>query len=135
MNNEPRVAGLIIRDQKILLIHRYKKGWGEYYVLPGGTIEDTETPEQTLVREIQEETCYDLMVVRKLLEFDNTAVKRHEFYFLMTEPVGEAKFAGPELDVMGPDNQYELVWVELTGLGAINLQPKEIKELILTQFA
>ena len=41
--------GVIIKNNKILLIHRLKKG-EEYFVLPGGGIEDGETPEATIKR-------------------------------------------------------------------------------------
>lgn len=53
--------GLILQDEKILLI---KKASGPYkgtLDLPGGTIEFNETPEETLVREIKEEVGVDVV--------------------------------------------------------------------------
>lgn len=52
--------GLILKDNKILLI---KKKGGPYdgkLDLPGGTIEFGETPEETLVRELKEEVGIDV---------------------------------------------------------------------------
>lgn len=50
-----RSAGIVIKDNKVLVMHRVNKG-DEYWVFPGGGQEDGETPEQTAVREIDEET-------------------------------------------------------------------------------
>lgn len=47
----------LIKDNKIA-VTRYKKGNRKegYYDIPGGKIEDGETPEQTAIREMKEET-------------------------------------------------------------------------------
>lgn len=53
--NRNRSAGIVIKDGKVLLMHRFNKG-DEYWVFPGGGVEEGETPEQAAVREIGEET-------------------------------------------------------------------------------
>jgi len=55
-----RVSAIILKDDKILLIHRKKNG-EEYWVFPGGGVEDTETPEQGIIREVKEETGLDVL--------------------------------------------------------------------------
>lgn len=49
-------AGVIERDGRILIARR-KQGWHEAgkWEFPGGTVEDGETPEECLKRELQEE--------------------------------------------------------------------------------
>ena len=47
-----KAAGIIIRDQK-LLVERSKGK--EFFVSPGGKLENGETPKQALVRELMEE--------------------------------------------------------------------------------
>lgn len=47
----------LIKDNKVV-VTKYKKGnkKSEYYDIPGGKIEEGETPEQTAIREMKEET-------------------------------------------------------------------------------
>jgi 8-oxo-dGTP diphosphatase len=58
------VGAIILRDQKALATQR---GYGDYagwWEFPGGKIEDGETPEAALVREIIEELQADITVDR-----------------------------------------------------------------------
>ena len=50
------IYGVIIQDGKILLVHKARGPYTGKLDLPGGTPENDETPEQTLVREMREET-------------------------------------------------------------------------------
>lgn len=51
---------VVIKDGRFLMVHNPKrKGWE----MPGGKIEDGETPEQAAVRECSEESGYDVEVV------------------------------------------------------------------------
>lgn len=60
--------GIIIKDNKIALVRKARGGYKGKLDLPGGGIEHTEFPEETLKREIMEEaginiTNYNLMDV------------------------------------------------------------------------
>ena len=60
--------GIILKDNKIALIRKARGGYKGKLDLPGGGIEHTETPEEALVRELQEEagvtvTKYELFGV------------------------------------------------------------------------
>ncbi|VVJ21498.1 NUDIX hydrolase [Amycolatopsis camponoti] len=46
------IKGVLIRDDRVLLVHNERDEWE----LPGGRIEPGETPEQTVAREISEES-------------------------------------------------------------------------------
>lgn len=52
--------GLIIEKRKIVLIKKKGGPYNEKLDLPGGTIEWGETPEQTLIRELNEEVGIDV---------------------------------------------------------------------------
>ncbi len=49
----PSVRGIIIENNLVAMMHSKKYN---YYKLPGGGIENTETHEQTLIREVREES-------------------------------------------------------------------------------
>ncbi|MBN2088681.1 NUDIX domain-containing protein [candidate division KSB1 bacterium] len=123
-----RVAVIILDGRKILLIHRFRDG-RDYHVIPGGHVEPGETLEETAIREIKEETGFDIELGDKIWEFENMG--RLEFYFLANSYRGELQFGGPELKKMSAQNSYQLVWISLDELPAINLLPNTIKELIL----
>ena len=53
-----RAAALAVRDDRILLA-RHRKGGREYYLLPGGGVEEGELARDTLVRELREEAGVD----------------------------------------------------------------------------
>lgn len=63
--------GLIIKDEKIVLIKKVGGPYNGKLDLPGGTIEWGETPEQALVREINEEVG---IVVTKYELFDANSI-------------------------------------------------------------
>lgn len=55
------VYGLIIKDDKIVLIKKVGGPYNGKLDLPGGTIEWGETPEETLIRELKEEVGIDVI--------------------------------------------------------------------------
>ena len=59
VGRRPSVRGIIIRDGRIAMMHSCRY---DYYKLPGGGIEPGESLEETLIREVQEESG---LVVKK----------------------------------------------------------------------
>jgi 8-oxo-dGTP diphosphatase len=69
MIRDIRYQAAIIHDRQILLIqHREHASGHSYWLLPGGGREANETPEQCLIREVQEETGLTVTVKRLLLD-------------------------------------------------------------------
>jgi 8-oxo-dGTP diphosphatase len=56
-------------SDKILLIKRRTPPFKGYWALPGGRVDPGETVEQTIVREVKEETGLDVTIVRKIGEY------------------------------------------------------------------
>ncbi len=58
----PVVCGLVIEDNKVLLTLRNdpKSRYHNHWQLPGGKVHDDESPYQAIVREMKEETGYDV---------------------------------------------------------------------------
>jgi len=115
-----RASGVIIKNEKLLLIHRIREG-REYWVFPGGSIEESESTEQALDREIAEEL--GLEVQQKEFLFEIKSAGRSEYYFFIKRYTGEPKIGGPELGRMNAENQYILEERDLAQLSKINLLP------------
>jgi 8-oxo-dGTP diphosphatase len=80
-------------DNKILLIKRNTKPFVGYWALPGGRMDPGEIIEQTVVREVKEETGLDTAIVSKLGEYVEKGVKddvEYEYYptCFVVKPVG-----------------------------------------------
>lgn len=82
-------GGIVVREGKVLLLHRIKRHTGEVR-LPKGHIDPGETEQQAGVREVQEETGLRFpKIVRRLgtvdnrFAFDGHRYRRHETWFLM----------------------------------------------------
>lgn len=67
MIRKTRAQAVIIRQGRILMARHFDVYIGEeYWCLPGGGIEAGETGEQAVIRELKEETGYDIRVVADL---------------------------------------------------------------------
>jgi 8-oxo-dGTP diphosphatase len=78
---------------KILLIKRNTIPFKGYWALPGGRMDPGEKVEQTIVREVKEETGLDVTIVRKVGEYVEKGVKDdvdYEYYptCFVVKPVG-----------------------------------------------
>lgn len=127
-----RVGVLIIEDGKLLLIKRFSRGL-HYYVIPGGGQEAGETIEETAVREAKEETSLDVVLDDEpWFQFeqadDGHGNPQRHIYFTAKSHQGELKFglAGPEAATQGPDNSYELVWIDINDIVSLPIRPAEL---------
>lgn len=81
-----RVAGIIPMEDGFALMHRVgvikRKDYQEYYTFPGGGLEENETLEQGVIREIKEEFGIDVEVVKKLYEMNYEKFNQKEYFFL-----------------------------------------------------
>jgi mutator protein MutT len=132
-----RVAGIIMKNQKILLMRR-RKDSREFYVFPGGGVEKGESLEEGLKREIIEETGLTIESFRLLFEMDSTFPEQQsgsnqkEYYFLVEAFSGTSELGEPEKTRMTTHNQYHLEWVDIGKIGTMpNLYPQQaVKQLI-----
>jgi 8-oxo-dGTP diphosphatase len=60
---------------KILLIKRLTPPFIGYWALPGGRSEPGETAEQTVIREVKEETGLNVKIIRKIGEYREKGVQ------------------------------------------------------------
>ena len=65
---------IIVEDGYLYVVKRITKKWGTYYSIPGGGIEEGETPEMAVIREVKEELGYsikDIKLIGSILDCYN----------------------------------------------------------------
>ena len=135
-----RVAGIIFIDGKIALMHRKdvlkRPEMPEYYTIPGGGLEEGETEEEGVIREIKEEFGIKVKVIKKLYETESKKFGQKEVFFLCEYGSGEfGTGTGPEFsgDPKYIDSgKYIPELIKKEDIEKINLLPPEIKEKIIT---
>ncbi len=121
-----RARAVVIKDNKILLIHRFRAGT-EYYVLPGGHIDEGETPEITVMRELKEETSIESTFIKKLdIVIDEDKNTHH--IFLCEYISGTPKLAEGSSEVMDTthENVYIPKWIDLDKVFLVPMWPREV---------
>jgi 8-oxo-dGTP diphosphatase len=89
---------------KILLIKRSTPPFVGYWALPGGRVDPGETVEQTIMREVKEETGLDITIVSKIGEYHEQGVQEgfeydyHPACFLVKVVGGEIKKQESEIE-------------------------------------
>ena len=107
---QKRAVAIIIKDNKVLLIRRVKEG-KEYFVFPGGGVEQGESDKQAVVREIKEELGLNIQVSEPFFEIETQ--EQQEIYFLIKNFIGEPKLGGEEKERMNKNNQYHPGWYKI----------------------
>lgn len=97
-----------------------------YAVLPGGHVEEDETPEAAAVRELAEETTLRARIARTL--WTGLHNRRPATYYLMTDVTGTPVLSGPEAQENSPDNSFELRWAAAADFAALGLHPPDVHE-------
>jgi 8-oxo-dGTP pyrophosphatase MutT (NUDIX family) len=123
-----RAAAIIVRDQTVLLIHRQKPG-KDFYILPGGGVELDETIEGACIREVKEETGYDVIHLQ-LIQVYHTQ-QGQEYYFRVQVPPGEPRLGGPEALEQSPENSYIFEWVPASKLAGVDFKPPFARQMCL----
>ena len=126
-----RVAAILIKDDEIALIERYRLG-RHYFVFPGGGIEAGENFVEALEREMEEETGLIVNVRRLVAEVWHRGVPQH--YFLVDAVGGEfGNGQGEEYTVPQPPEAgtYNPVWFPVDELNNKAVVPPVIANLVM----
>lgn len=113
----PRLAvgAVVVARDRILLVRRATEPAAGKWSVPGGRVEEGETLEEAVRREVKEETGLDVEV-GDLLGFVETASTSYHFVicdFLAVVTGGEEPRAG--------DDACEVAWVEREAAGELDL--------------
>lgn len=125
---EHLIARLIyISGNEILLT--FSKDGG-YYFLPGGHIEDGETPEETLIREMKEEAgvTIDRAKIVRITKFENSWLnkkgKNHEICHIFKYNSDE------KLETVSLEDHIEIIWKPLSSLKDLDIRPNQVLQFI-----
>ncbi|MEE8218027.1 MAG: NUDIX hydrolase [Vicinamibacteria bacterium] len=111
------VGGVVLSDQRVLLIRRGKQPLVGRWSIPGGTVEWGETLEQALVREMAEETGLEVEPQELLTVFDwiEREGDRVVFHYVIADYLcrclsGTARAGSDALEVrwVGPEELEQL---------------------------
>ena len=98
--DEKVVTGIVVRGTDILIVRR-KKGEGNlFWQFPGGTVESGETEEQTVVRELYEETGLVVAPVERLGARVHPSTNRYISYWVCNYISGELSISDDDLDAV-----------------------------------
>jgi 8-oxo-dGTP diphosphatase len=126
-----RVAAILIQDDEIALIERYRLG-RHYFVFPGGGIEAGENFVEALEREMEEETGLIVNVRRLIAEVWHRGAPQH--YFLVEAVGGEfGNGQGEEYTLPQPPEAgtYNPVWIPVGELNRQAVLPPVIANLVM----
>lgn len=133
-----RVRGIVIKNGKVLLIKRVRFEENKenvYYVFPGGGLEDNETLEQGVKREVLEELGINVSVEKmKYVEH----FKETDTYFFKCKWIdGELGTGqGPEFtsDEYKDRGLYIPIEIPIDEMSNLNIVPQEIRDKIVVEY-
>lgn len=121
-----RGSVVIIKERSAVLIKRVNNG-EEYYVFPGGGIEQGETPEIAAIREAYEELGVRVRLKECIAEVN---FKGRQYFYsadILHGKIGDGKaeeFNDPSRGT------YKPVWVPLDDFPLLDIRPKEVARKI-----
>ena len=106
-----RAGIVLIEDNKVALIERHRAGL-DYFVFPGGGVDEGETPEQAAIREAMEELGVEVAIRQKVavIHFDQST----QVYFLVDRVRGEfGTGTGEEFTDSDPNDPQEGIYIPI----------------------
>ena len=74
-----RAGVVLLEDNKVALIERHRAGL-DYFVFPGGGVDEGESPEQGAIREAMEELGVEVSIQQKIAEIRFGQTSKHDYF-------------------------------------------------------
>ncbi len=104
-------------------MHRRKEG-REYWVFPGGGIEEGETPKEAVIREVKEETNLVASCTNHAFNYTSPDGESHPFFYCEIQD-GKLKLGGHEAQRHSKENWYHPEWIDLKKSLTLTIYPEE----------
>ncbi len=130
-----RPSIVLVKDRKILLLKsRYSSG--EFYLLPGGSMEEFETIEETAIRETKEETNYDIKINKLIYiqEWIDKKRKKDVLYMIFLGKIIHGKETHLNDPCLAKGHIQKIEWVDIEKLEKIIFYPKDIIPLLKNDY-
>ncbi len=130
-----RAGIVLLKENKVALIERHRAGL-DYFVFPGGGVDEGETPEQAAIRETMEELGIEVVIKQKVAEI-NLGPKSRQIYFLVEHVSGEfGTGTGEEFTDSDPNDPdegvYVPIWMPIDELRRhANIYPSDLSKLVV----
>lgn len=128
MNKRVSSRGIIIENDYVYLMFRRRiKENGEmkeYYVIPGGGINENETLEENVKREVKEEFSVDVKINGYIGKDESEETIAN--FFSCSILSGTPKLGGEELDRCTESNYYEVRKVKIEDIDKIDVMGKDM---------
>ena len=130
-----RAGIVLIQDGKVALIERHRAGL-DYFVFPGGGVDEGESPEQAAVREAMEELGIEVAIKQKVAEI-RLGHKSKQVYFLVEQTGGQfGTGVGEEYTDSDPSSSeegiYIPIWMSIDQLPLQgNIYPAAVAKLVV----
>jgi len=129
-----RAGVILIEDNKVALIERHRAGL-DYFVFPGGGVDEGETPEQGAIREALEELGVEVAIKQKvaIIHFAQST----QVYYLVEHVSGEfGSGTGEEFTDADPNDPeegvYIPIWMSISELPQHEkVYPESVAKLVL----
>lgn len=125
---------IIIENNKFLVMHRNKYG-SEYFTLVGGRVQEGESLEQGLVREIKEETGLDIISAR-LVFTERHPEPYNEQYIYVCNLASHDDIKVQEASEEGVMNRIDMnihtpYWINLKSFATLNFRTPQLQNAIV----
>jgi 8-oxo-dGTP pyrophosphatase MutT (NUDIX family) len=137
MNNQDKIHVLsraVITDEGKILLCKTLELKISFYFLPGGHIEHGESAENSLLRELKEETGIDCKLKKFLgcLEYSfepesSSICHNHEYSFIFE---AESEHFKSDRKITCPEKHIELIWMPISSLQEIDFRAEPLRKLL-----
>ena len=130
-----RAGVVLMQNDKVALIERHRAGL-DYFVFPGGGVDDGESPEEAAIREAMEELGIEVAIRQKVADIQ-LGSKSRQVYFLVEQVGGEfGTGLGEEYTDSDPNSPeegiYIPIWMPLEELSLHgNIYPADLAKMVV----